>query len=81
MSWTRIRKILSIKGKFEVYNLEVTPNNNYYANGILVHNCYARQVTQGALGRQGIKFNPRIIKIGNVMSITNACSISMLHDL
>lgn len=26
-------------GKFEVYNLDVQENHNYYANGVLVHNC------------------------------------------
>lgn len=74
MSWKRIQRISVIKGSFDVYNLEVNPNNNYYSNGILVHNCFARQVAHGALGRQGIKYNPRIIKIGNIKHIAESCN-------
>jgi len=29
------------KGRKQVYNMEVTPNNTYVANGIVVHNCFA----------------------------------------
>ena len=40
---TIIAKVKSIKSVIEksecVYNIEVEGNNNYYANGILVHNC------------------------------------------
>jgi len=37
-------KIINIKkkkGKFRVYNIETERNNNYFANGVLVHNCFA----------------------------------------
>lgn len=37
-------KIISIekqKGSFRVHNIETEKNNNYFANGMLVHNCFA----------------------------------------
>jgi len=73
-SWSQIINKNLIKKKTTVYNIEVDPNNNYYANDVLVHNCYARQVSQGGLARQGIKYDPQIIKIGNLDVITKACN-------
>lgn len=35
----KIKKITRIENESPRYNLEVEKNNNYYANGILVHNC------------------------------------------
>ena len=41
--WSRIESISRAKtsGKKIVYNFECQPNNNYFAEGILVHNCFA----------------------------------------
>jgi len=40
--WAKIKKIeKEIHKKKNVYNFECKPNNNYFANGILVHNCFA----------------------------------------
>ena len=38
MKIKRINVIENFEGK--VYNFHCTPNENYFANGILVHNCY-----------------------------------------
>jgi DNA repair photolyase len=35
----KIRSIKKKTGTFKVYNFETKKNNNYFANGILVHNC------------------------------------------
>jgi len=35
------------------YNIEVKDNNNYYANGILVHNCRCIATSKGLFSRQG----------------------------
>lgn len=34
------RGCVGVRGTCRVYNLEVEGNNNYFANGILVHNCH-----------------------------------------
>jgi hypothetical protein len=34
-----VRKVEFLKNKERVYNLEVDDNNNYFADGVLVHNC------------------------------------------
>jgi len=36
--------------------------------------CYARQLSQGGLARQGIKYDPRTIKVGNLDTIAKACN-------
>ena len=36
--------------------------------------CYARQVSQGGLARQGIKYDPQTIKVGNLNAIAKACN-------
>ncbi|MEO7162364.1 MAG: polymorphic toxin-type HINT domain-containing protein, partial [Bdellovibrionia bacterium] len=41
-------------GHFYVYNFEVEKNHNYYANGILVHNCTIGVVTAEAVGMAGL---------------------------
>jgi hypothetical protein len=38
-----INKIIN-RRELTVYNLEVTPNNNYFANNCLVHNCEADDI-------------------------------------
>ena len=41
--WTKIKKVTKIKSaKTKVYNIECSPNNNYFANGLLVHNCFSQ---------------------------------------
>lgn len=35
----RVKSVTRIKRECEVFNLEVEGNNNYFANGLLVHNC------------------------------------------
>jgi len=37
-----LSKLVYLKGRIPVYNLTVEGKPEYYANGILVHNCYAR---------------------------------------
>lgn len=41
--WKRIKKITRKKlpEKIKVYNIECKPNSNYFANRILIHNCFA----------------------------------------
>lgn len=34
-----IESITKVKGTFDVYNIEVEDNHNYFAEGVLVHNC------------------------------------------
>ena len=74
MSWEKIQSIKHLNKTDTIYNIEVTPNNNYFAGGILTHNCYASQVQEGALSRLKIKYNPRILKIGNVNKIRKDCA-------
>ena len=37
----KIKSIKRVQGNFDVYNIETKKNNNYFANGFLVHNCFA----------------------------------------
>ena len=41
LKWEKIRKIEETEEEIDVYNLEVENNENYFANGVLVHNCFA----------------------------------------
>lgn len=41
VSWQIIEEIKVLSGEQEVFNFHVSPNNNYFANRVLVHNCYA----------------------------------------
>lgn len=44
----KIKKIKRIKAEnIEVYNLEVQENNNYFAEDVLVHNCYVSAGKEG----------------------------------
>ena len=36
----KIKKISKEEFKGKVYNIETQKNHNYFANGILIHNCY-----------------------------------------
>lgn len=45
----------------KVYNIEVEENNNYFANGLLVHNCKSPTSQQG---KHFLKFNNAKYKIG-----------------
>lgn len=46
--WAKVDKITPIKKNTKVYNFHVPGNENYFANGILTHNCYiARNKPQG----------------------------------
>lgn len=50
-----------------VYNIEVDENNNYFANGILVHNCeHLQAVVDGQIKRLIINCPPRIGKSNTV---------------
>jgi radical SAM superfamily enzyme YgiQ (UPF0313 family) len=40
MKWIKIKKIEKIKKTDKLYNISCYPHNNYFANNILVHNCY-----------------------------------------
>ncbi len=40
MKWVKIRKIRKVEKIENLYNFECHPNNNYFINDILVHNCY-----------------------------------------
>lgn len=43
----KIKKITKTQYKGKVYNFGTPPNHNYWANGILVHNCYQGSTKQG----------------------------------
>lgn len=47
---TKIKDINRIKYTGKVYNFAVKDNNNYYANNILVHNCYEGCTPEGKHG-------------------------------
>jgi hypothetical protein len=44
----KIKSIRRIKYTGKVYNIGTPPQSNYFANGILVHNCYQDSTPQGA---------------------------------
>lgn len=64
-----IRNIELIKEKTTVYNFGCTPNNNYLAEGYLVHNCYANELRSATLGRIGIKQNLGVARIINLRQL------------
>lgn len=39
--WERVDNVRIISQEQEVFNYHVSPNNNYFADKVLVHNCYA----------------------------------------
>lgn len=41
----KIKKIEEIQNTSLLYDIEVKDNNNFYANGILVHNCQSATFT------------------------------------
>jgi len=41
LEWKRIQSVELLDEEDSVYNLEMEDNNNYFAEGFLVHNCYA----------------------------------------
>ena len=43
----KIRKIIRQKYDGKVYNIGTLPNHNYFANSLLVHNCYKSNTSQG----------------------------------
>lgn len=43
----KIKKVSSKKYIGKVYNIGVSDNNNYYANNVLVHNCYTSAKSNG----------------------------------
>lgn len=43
----KIKKITKTHYKGKVYNFGTPPNHNYWANGMLVHNCYQGSTKQG----------------------------------
>ena len=43
----KIKKITKINYSGIVYNIGVEDNNNYFANNILVHNCYVNASHKG----------------------------------
>lgn len=47
----KIKSIKTEKYKGKVYNISVGNNHNYYANGILVHNCHENSTPDGACGK------------------------------
>lgn len=40
-TWTEVLSVQFLNTEYDVYNLTITENPTYYANGILVHNCSA----------------------------------------
>lgn len=40
-TWTEVISVQFLNTEYDVYNLTITENPTYYANGILVHNCSA----------------------------------------
>ena len=47
----KIKKITSKNYKGKVYNIGVRNNNNYFVNGVLVHNCYTSAKENGVFYR------------------------------
>lgn len=41
LQWTKILEITRTKKPTKVYNIETTGTNDYFADGILVHNCFS----------------------------------------
>lgn len=41
LQWKRVSQVTLLDEESEVYNFEVEDNQNYFAEGILVHNCFA----------------------------------------
>jgi len=50
----------------DVYNIEVEDNNNYFANGILVHNCEIAE-NRVELGTMGLKIAPDYLDYARVV--------------
>jgi len=48
----RITDKKSVYGRFDLWNLEVDGNNNYYAAGVLVHNCNESMRQEGRIQTQ-----------------------------
>jgi uncharacterized protein YlzI (FlbEa/FlbD family) len=42
-----IQKINRVKFSGKVYNFHCTPNQNYFSEGVLVHNCYKSNTARG----------------------------------
>lgn len=47
MQTQKIKKITRENFKGTVYNIGTLPNHNYFADNILVHNCYKSNTTKG----------------------------------
>lgn len=60
----KISKITKLKQAFDRYDLEVADNHNFFANGVLVHNCRVVITRHGAFTRKGEKYEvlPHILK-------------------
>ena len=41
LEWKKVQSVEPLDEEAEVFNVEMEDNNNYFAEGILVHNCYA----------------------------------------
>lgn len=74
MPYVRVKKVRKIRPTKHVYNIEVADNNNYVANGMLVHNCDESSLIDDEVFRTrilrmlGDDPNACLIEIGNPLS-------------
>jgi hypothetical protein len=72
-----IRKLgYGFKGNTEVYNIEISDNNNYFANDILVHNCFKRS---GAVKTKALLAIKKYFKYRLLLSATP--NITKIEDI
>jgi len=65
-SWLEVRSVKEIEYSEEyVYDIEVEDNHNFYAEGVLVHNCQDLNPAQVELILKSLKKNGRVIAVGD----------------
>jgi len=47
LKWVEISKVMPEEETIQVFNIEVEDNPNYFADGVLVHNCFCREMEAG----------------------------------
>lgn len=65
----KIKSIRKNAGKQRVYNVGVEKNNNYFANGVLTHNCFAYFFKSNNPGSRG---KPMPLKSANINNLIHA---------
>lgn len=78
----RLNRLVPLKGSRPVYNLSVQGKPEYYANGILVHNCYARVGISKMLGSmEGFLLEPEPLHKPRVTDTANPDQTVQLETL